>query len=340
MLKVGLIDVDGHHFPNLALMKISAYHKSVGDEVVWANAMEQYDLVYQSKVFDETYSEDIAWMPRAEVIYKGGTGYLRGRRGDEEFPFEIYHCGKWRKQEGADHIFQGGYFAVEEREIYREQLVYEVEHIYPDYGLYPGLTKDTAYGYLTRGCPRQCAFCGVAEKEGCVSRKVANLDEFWRGQRYIKLLDPNLLCCKDRIDLLKQLVYSGAYVDFTQGLDIRAVNDQVIDLINRIKLKEIHFAWDNPEQDLTEEFAYYAAGAKHKPHGQYGTVYVLTNYGSTMEENLYRVYTLRDLGYDPYIMIYDKPNAPKEIRDLQRWCNNRRCFRTVTKFEEYSRKKG
>lgn len=339
-MKIGLIDVDGHNFPNLALMKISACHKAVGDEVVWANAMERYDIVYQSKVFDETYSDDIEWMPNADTIYKGGTGYIRRRRGDDEFPYEIYHCGKWRKREDTDFLCQCGYYAVEGCEIYREQLVEEMEHTYPDYSLYPELTKDTAYGYLTRGCPRQCAFCLVAEKEGCVSRKVANLDEFWCGQKYIKLLDPNLLCCNERIDLLRQLVCSGSYVDFSQGLDIRAVNDQVINLINRIRLKKIHFAWDNPDQDLEEAFRYYASLAKHKPHGRYGTVYVLTNFGSTMEENLYRVYTLRDLGYDPYIMIYDKPNAPKEIRDLQRWCNNRWIFRKIAKFEEYGRKKG
>lgn len=58
-MKVGLIDVDGHKFPNLALMKISAYHKMRGDDVEWAYPMATYDVVYQSKVFDETYSEDI-----------------------------------------------------------------------------------------------------------------------------------------------------------------------------------------------------------------------------------------------------------------------------------------
>lgn len=293
-MKVGLIDVDGHNFPNLALMKISAYHKSLGDSVEWAYPMGMYDVVYQSKVFDNTYSPDIDWIPQADRIIKGGTGY------------------------GLDN-----------------RLPDEIEHIYPDYDLYPKLTKDTAYGYLTRGCPRHCKFCIVGDKEGLRSIKVADLSEFWRGQKYIKLLDPNLLCCRERLDLLEQLADSRAYVDFTQGLDIRAVNADVIDLINRIKLKEIHFAWDNPEQDLTTDFAYYAGGAKHKPHGRFGTVYVLTNFGTTMEENLYRVYTLRDLGYDPYIMVYDKPNAPKEIRRLQRWCNNRVIFKVCPKFDNY-----
>lgn len=296
-MKVGLIDVDSHNFPNLPLMKLSAYHKSLGDAVEWCNPLDHYDRVYQSKVFDETYSPDIDWYPNADEIIKGGTGYgLTNRLPDE------------------------------------------VEHIYPDYSLYPELTKDTAYGFLTRGCPRACKFCIVSTKEGRYSRKVADLDEFWRGQKNIKLLDPNLLACRERLELLDQLVKSKAYVDFTQGLDIRLTSFEVIELINSIKLREIHFAWDNAKDDLTRHFQRYAKRARHRPHGSYGTVYVLTNFGSTMEENLYRIYTLRDLGFDPYVMVYDKPNAPKEIKALQRWCNNRAIFKSCPKFEDYSKK--
>ncbi len=79
----------------------------------------------------------------------------------------------------------------------------------------------------------------------------------------------------------------------------------------------------------------YADKAARKPHGRYATVYVLTNYDTTMEENLYRIYTLRGMGYDPYVMIYDKPSAPREVRMLQRWVNNRRIFRTVRDFADY-----
>ena len=77
--------------------------------------------------------------------------------------------------------------------------------------------------------------------------------------------------------------------------------------------------------------------AKHKPHGNYGTVYCLTNFGSTMEDNLYRIYTLRDMGFRPYVMIYDKPNSPREIRDLQRWCNNIKIFRSCPDFRDYKK---
>ena len=61
----------------------------------------------------------------------------------------------------------------------------------------------------------------------------------------------------------------------------------------------------------------------------------LTDGGRMMEENLYRIYTLRDLGYDPYVMIYDKPNAPQEIKYLQRWCNNKIVFNAQPDFHKY-----
>ena len=297
-MKVGLIDVDGHNFPNLALMKISAWHKSQGDTVDWCFPMSHYDIVYQSKVFDDTYSPDIDWIPQANKIVKGGTGY------------------------GLDNT-----------------LPYEIEHIYPDYSLYPELTKDTAYGFLTRGCPRGCKFCIVADKEGRKSYKVANLEEFWRGQKHIVLLDPNILACKDRMNLLDQLIESKAIVDFSQGLDIRLTNEAVADKLNQLRVKRLHFAWDNPEQDLTPFFKRFTESYKRKSSSG-KVVYVLVNFNSTMEQNLYRIYTLRDLGYDPYVMVYDKPNAPKEIRLLQRWCNNIKIFRTCPRFEDYDPRKG
>ena len=208
-MKIGLIDVDGHNFPNLALMKISAWHKSQGDTVEWCFPLDHYDIVYQSKVFDETYSPDIEWMPMADKVIKGGTGY------------------------GLDN-----------------KLPDEMEHIYPDYSIYPELTKDTAYGFLTRGCPRGCKFCIVAGKEGRRSIKVADLSEFWRGQKNIVLLDPNILACREHPDLLQQLIDSKACVDINQGLDIRLTTEANISLLNQIKVKEIHFAWDNAEDDL------------------------------------------------------------------------------------------
>ena len=79
-MKIGLIDVDGHNFPNLALMKISAYHKSQGDNVDWWMALDSYDRVYMSKVFDQTYTKDIAVPINAEGVVKRRDGLWFGKQ--------------------------------------------------------------------------------------------------------------------------------------------------------------------------------------------------------------------------------------------------------------------
>lgn len=323
-MTIGLIDVDGHNWPNLALMKLSGYHKAIGDDVRWWNGFEYYDVVYMSKVFDETYSADMPEPVNAKRIVKGGTGYIRRKNGELQY----FVNGIWVpvfSLEGTPCIR------------YDEALPEEVEHAYPDYSLYPRHTADTAYGHLTRGCPNNCPFCVVSQKEGCIARKVADLSEFWRGQKNIKLMDANLLACKGHGELLSQLSDSGACVDFTQGLDCRRLTDTNIAVLQNIKVKELHFAWDmqRHERAVLAGLRRYLESDPHKRHGAYATVYMLTNYDTEHDYDLYRVYTLRDMGYDPYVMVYDKPNAPKITRDLQRWVNNRRIFRKCRNFEEY-----
>lgn len=292
-MKIGLIDVDGHNFPNLALMKISAWHKQRGDTVDWCNRLEQYDKVYKAKVFD--FTPDDQTVIQADEIFKGGTGY------------------------GLNN-----------------KLPRDIENMCPDYGLYPQYKE--AYGFLTRGCPRGCEFCIVGKKEGLRSEKVADLKQFWNGQKEIKLLDPNLLACIDWKELLQQLIDSKAWVDFTQGLDIRLMTDEKADMLNQVKAKMIHFAWDN------YEFKTYEALKRFRPFINLDfrrlRVYVLTNFNTTHEQDVERVYKLRELDYDPYIMIYDKYNAPQKTRHLARYVNNKRIFRTVERFEEYDRKLG
>ena len=73
-MTIGLIDVDGHNFPNLALMKLSAYHKSMGDTVEWYDIFGEYDRVYMAKVFTHT-PDYTTVIPNAKEIVRGGTGY-------------------------------------------------------------------------------------------------------------------------------------------------------------------------------------------------------------------------------------------------------------------------
>jgi len=304
-VRIGLIDVDGHNFPNLALMRISAYHKACGDIVEWWwSDFVHYDIVYMSKIFSDAYSPDIPAPINADKVVKGGTGYAIHLQGGKEI---------FNKEKDKD-------------------LPAGIEKMFPDYSIYPQFPY--AVSMTSRGCPRGCAFCHVAAKEGRCSIKVANVSDFWCGQDEIKVLDPNITACRDKRDLMQQYVDTKAKIDFTQGLDIRLLNQQDIEDLNKMRIGTLHFAWDNPQDDLKSKFRDFAKGFRRKTN--IGTVYCLTNFNSTLDQDLYRIYTLRDLGYDPFVMVYNKPAAPKEIRRLQRWCNNKIIFKSTTRFEDYN----
>jgi hypothetical protein len=268
------------------------------------------DKVYMSKVF--SFTPDYQYCIDADEVIKGGSGYCIS--------------------------------LVDGREVFEKskdiELPVEIEHIYPDYSIY-GI-EDTAYGFLSRGCPRGCSFCHVETKEGRASMKVADLSEFWSGQKNIVLCDPNILACKDWKQLLQQLIDSKAWVDVNQGFDIRLMTEEKARMIKKLKIKELHFAWDRYEDkdvvlpkfkmfkeitniNIRKLIVFVLCGDKEK---------------RVLKTDLERIYTLRDMGYYAYVMLYDKENIPKghELRKLQRWVNNRFVFAKCKTFEEYQRK--
>lgn len=311
-MKIGLIDVDSHNYPNLPLMKISAWHKLQGDYVEWYNPLlsGHMDIVYKSKVF--SFTADYNYKIDADKVVSGGTGYaIKLINGKEQY------------DKSAD-----------------KPLPYEVEHMYPDYSLYPEQTKDTAYGFLTRGCPRGCDFCHVKDKEGLCSSKVADLSEFWHGQKNIVLCDPNLIACKDWKELLQQLIDSNAWVDINQGIDIRMMTVEKAEMLKQLKIKRVHFAWDRYEDKsmIVPKFRMFKE-ITNWPYSKMA-VFMLTNFNTTFEQDLDRIYTLKDLGYDPYVMVYNKQftTMNDKCRQLQRWVNNRILFRSCERFEDYDPK--
>lgn len=128
-----------------------------------------------------------------------------------------------------------------------------------------------------------------------------------------------------------------AWIDFSQGCDIRIMTKEKAEHLKQMKIKQVHFAWDNYEdRDMIipkfKEFKQITGWDKRKL-----PVYVLVNFNTTLEQDLERIYTLRDLGYWPYVMIYNKEKLPKGhiARRLQRWVNMRAIFEKVKKFEDY-----
>jgi hypothetical protein len=295
-------------------MKISAYHKAKGDSVEWWIPLKRYDVVYVSKVFGDEYSSMYMTLIQADQIIYGGTGF-------------------------AIKIVDG-------KEVYEPTndgtLPDEIEHMYPDYSLYPKLTSNTAYGFLTRGCPNNCAFCIVSKKEGRKSTKVADLSEFWDGQKNICLLDPNILACHQHMDLLQQLADSKAWVDFTQGIDARFINDQNVHLLAKIKVKMLHFAFDFMKNERKIISGLKKAKEVLKLDEGKMIVYVLTNYDTAIKDDLYRIRKLKEMKYMPDVRIYRKNSLPKRhiLRDLQRWCNNRFIYKSCNFFDYVPRSDG
>jgi hypothetical protein len=322
-MTVGLVDVDGHHFPNLALMKISAYYNAgVANQVEWySETREMYDIVFMSKVFSDEYSPDIPEPKNAKKVVKGGTGYAIKLENGKE----VYH-----------------------KEL-DPPLPPEIETMYPDYSLYPEYTgyglplkKQTAYGFLTRGCPRGCDFCHVAPKEGRCSVKVADLDQFWRGQGNICLSDPNILACKDAPELLKQLIDSRAKIDFNQGLDARLITEEKAELLASMNLKAPHFAMDSmksiePVKRGLELYVDACKRIKGKWNWRNAKVFCLTNFDTTHEEDMERIRIIQECECQPYVMIYNKKSAPPVTRRLQRWTNSTIAYAKTQNFNEYQR---
>lgn len=311
-MRIGLIDVDGHNFPNLPLMKLSAWHKAQGDTVEWYEPLfsGHMDRVYMSKVF--SFTPDYEWAVNADEVIKGGSGYCISLVNGKE---------QYDKSKDAD-------------------LPHEIEHIYPDYTIYYGKVdgiEDTAYGFMSRGCPRGCSFCHVKDKEGLRAYKVADLSEFWNGQKNICLCDPNVLACKDWKDIMQQLIDSGSWVDFNQGVDIRLMTESRAEMFKRVKVKHIHFAYDRYQDKKLIEPKFRTFKEVTGWNRSKVQVFVLCNYDTTLEQDLERIYFLRSLDFSPFVMLYNKQDLKRgDIQfKLARWVNHKQFFQTWHTFEEY-----
>ena len=128
-----------------------------------------------------------------------------------------------------------------------QELPEEIDDMFPDYSIYPEC--DYAIGYLTRGCPNHCRWCVVPKKEGNI-RPYRTWGELVRSDtNKLVLMDNNILACKYGIEQLISLIGSGYHIDLNQGMDARLVNDDVADILSRIKwIRFIRFSCDQKSQ--------------------------------------------------------------------------------------------
>lgn len=303
-MKIGLIDVDGHNFPNLALMKISAWHKLQGDDVEFADPLfGRYDILYKSKVF--TFTPDNTNIYNADKVIKSGTGYKD----------------------------------------YASILPDYIEHICPDYELYPiNEWNDgrTAYGFLTRGCIRACSWCIVPKKEGVITAH-ADIDEFIDGKKKAVLLDNNVLAHEWGLQQVEKIADKGIRVDFNQGLDARIIagNADIARLLSRVKwIRFIRMAYDHSSAhddvfaaiDLLRSFGV-------KPSKMF--FYLLVK--DDLKDAERRALGLDYVGAIPFAQPYrnfeSNKEPPQAQKDFALWVNKRQIFKSCA-FRDFQPRKG
>jgi hypothetical protein len=304
MKKILLIDADSK-IPNLALMKLSTYHKQKGNKVDFIRLnlpyypyMKKEKYIVNTKFFKDVYDERYC-----SVIFEGNKQYIKG-----------------------NNIVFGG-TGVD----LTTELPSEIENLECDYTLYP--ENDISYGFITRGCSRKCTFCKVPKKEGLI-RKVNEIDDIVRHKK-VKFLDNNILSYDKHKDVFKELIDKKIRCQFNQGLDIRLIDEENSDLLSQVKwFGNYLFAFDNwsylkivekkiklmpwRKDDMFRFFVYV-----HPDMPLSDTIRRI----NWLKENKCLSYMMRDIAcFDSQYRDF--------YTDLNSWSNNPSCFKMQT-FEQY-----
>lgn len=324
--KIGIVDADlidreKHRFPNLALMKISNYHKLKGEVVELLtdySKIDEYKKVFISKVFTEPpFPEEI--LKKSNVVY-GGTGFFF----DKAQPLEP-----------------------------------EIEHTKPDYDLYRswaenrikmGDPKDqfteylnSSIGFTTRGCVRRCGFC--VNKNYTKASLHSPIEEFVDDRfHYITLLDDNILAYPKMREIWDKLEKSGKKFKFKQGMDFRLLNEERMNLLINSKNYDKSFyvfAFDDVDDKelISEKLQLWRSLTNYKTR-----FYLLSGFDKTGKydnefwiRDLYgvfeRIRILMENGCMPYLMRYERwKDSPYRgtYSNLNRWCNYPQFFKKMS----------
>lgn len=287
-MNVLLRQIDGK-LPNVALMRVAAHHRALGDTVefrygrtVTPQLWDAHDRVYASAIFKWSRPDCEELLRQRPDAILGGTGW-----------------------DVASSLESHGITTDEQ-----------------DYSLYPQFTG--SIGFLRRGCRLSCWFCVVPRKEGKV-RDVSSVARLWRGEPYPKhlhLLDNDFFGSEQWRQDIADIRAGGFKVSFTQGINARMLSDEAAAAIASVdyrddgfKDKRIYTAWD----DGKDEKVLFRGLSRLVAHGvrpRHIMVYMLIGAGEPPEEREYRRAKLREFGALPYPMPYERT---RELVGFQRW---------------------
>ena len=316
-MKVLLLQLDGGKTPNIALMRISAHHKAIDDEVTFRvtdhvskvprHFGDQFDRVYASAIFSKS-------LPIAEEVWRQWPGAYVGGTGIDPPPgsknivtMRRNMRGEWTMSQDATSLESIGIFTIDQ-----------------DYSIYPNFRH--SIGFSQRGCRLRCSFCVVPQKEGRV-KQVATISDIWRGEAYprnIVLLDNDFFGQADWKSRIKEIREGGFKVSFNQGINARCLTEEAAEAIASVlyydddfKVRRIYTAWDN-RADGERLFAGLRALVKYGVKSHHIMVYMLCGYweNETHEDRDYRRRSLRDFGAIPYPMPFVRT---PELTGFQRW---------------------
>jgi hypothetical protein len=287
-------------------MKISAWHKEHGDNVVLLRGSQidfstKPDKVYASIVFKKNAHalDHLSSAYPGIGIGIGGSGY------------DLH-----------------------------KTLPDEIENLKPDYSLYPEF--DYSIGFSSRGCIRStktCPFCIVPIKEGKF-RRVAHPEE-WYNPEYDKIvfLDNNILADKEYfMEITAWCIEKKLKVWFTQGLDIRKLDEEIaLRLLGMKHYKMISFAWDHIEDEaiIREkiELLKQTGFTKNKLRAKV-QFYVYVDSDDEYKSGVYRCRELKKMGCNAYTMFNIDNERTQRIKDLQRW-SIRKIFYWMNDIADY-----